>query len=119
MRKVFGCLFIVGTLLLLACGFFPLAESPAATMAAGGKRTEMFSSFTRLNPSDLFNCGSFEDLKCLPGIGETIASLVVAERETNGSFFYVEDILAVKGIGTKKLEQLRPFFNLVSGESEE
>ena len=43
----------------------------------------------------------------LYGIGETLAELTIEERETNGPFFYPEDLTAVKGIGIKKLSQFK------------
>ena len=43
----------------------------------------------------------------LKGIGETMAGLIIAEREENGPFYYPEDLVSVKGIGMKKLSQFR------------
>jgi competence protein ComEA len=41
------------------------------------------------------------------GIGETLARRIVADREQNGPFRNVDDLLRVKGIGPKKLEEIR------------
>ena len=46
-----------------------------------------------------------EELQELPGIGETYSMLIISEREENGPFYYPEDLLAVKGIGTKTLQK--------------
>jgi competence ComEA-like helix-hairpin-helix protein len=60
----------------------------------------------RLAPLDL-NQATAEQLQELPGIGETLARRVVHRRETHGIFRSVDDLLEVKGIGRKRLEQLR------------
>ena len=53
------------------------------------------------------NSADEEELTALPGIGETLAGLIVAERLENGTFRYAEDLTAVKGIGLKTLERFR------------
>ena len=53
------------------------------------------------------NDGDEEDLCRLKGVGETLAALIILERETNGPFYYPEDLISVKGIGMKKLSQFR------------
>ena len=65
------------------------------------------------------NTGDLYELTELPGVGETIAGMILDERETNGLFVYPEDLLAVKGIGPKKLEAIRPYLITVTDESEE
>ena len=53
-----------------------------------------------------------EELEALPGISARIAAAIVAERETHGPFRLPEDIMAVSGIGEKKLEAILPFIRL-------
>lgn len=45
----------------------------------------------------------------LPGVGEAIARRIVEFRETEGGFVTPEDLMQVKGIGPKTLEQIRPY----------
>lgn len=59
-------------------------------------------------PLDL-NRASAADLVALPGIGPATAEKIVAEREKNGPFATVEDLLRVPGIGEKKLEALKEY----------
>ena len=49
---------------------------------------------------------SAEEMQALYGIGPSLAQAIVEERETNGAFHYPEDLLNVKGIGEKTLEQM-------------
>lgn len=50
----------------------------------------------------------------LPGIGKPTAEKIIAERETNGPFQSVDDLLRVNGIGEKKLDDIRPWLRLDS-----
>ena len=54
------------------------------------------------------NTASAEELEKLPGIGPKGAQALVEDREKNGPYRAVDDLLRVKGIGPKKLEALRP-----------
>ena len=58
------------------------------------------------------NTATAEQLEMLPGIGESRAQAVVAERKRSGGFKRVDDLLAVKGIGEASLEKLRPYLTL-------
>ncbi|WP_461480843.1 ComEA family DNA-binding protein [Porticoccus sp.] len=54
------------------------------------------------------NTASAEELSAqLSGIGEKRALAIVAYREANGAFSTVEQLLEVKGVGEKVLEQNR------------
>lgn len=54
------------------------------------------------------NRASVEELQHLPGIGEVLARRVVERRTAHGPFRTVEELREVKGIGARRLEQLRP-----------
>lgn len=64
------------------------------------------------------NAADAEELTVLPGIGETIASRIVEEREKNGPFHYPEDLLTVSGIGENKLSGMLPLLLIPDGEEE-
>lgn len=55
------------------------------------------------------NTATLEELQLLPGIGESRARAMIAERKQRGGFKKVDDLLEVKGIGDTSLEQLRPY----------
>ena len=46
------------------------------------------------------------------GIGETLARRIVADRQSNGPFEGIDDLRRVRGIGPKKLAQIRPYLTL-------
>lgn len=55
------------------------------------------------------NLADEADWAALPGIGPDIARRIVLERQKNGPFYHLEDLLSVKGIGPKTLEKLRRY----------
>lgn len=58
-------------------------------------------------PLDL-NTASIEQLKSLPGIGDTRANQIVAFRTSVGGLSTLEQLLEISGIGTQTLEAIRP-----------
>ena len=62
-------------------------------------------------PLDL-NTATIEQLKSLPGIGDTRANQIVALRNSVGGFSTIEQLLEISGIGTKTLEAIRPFVEI-------
>jgi len=62
------------------------------------------------------NTATAQDLEALPGIGPVMAQRLVQFRQTHGPFKDVEDLLAVSGIGEKKLALLKPYLVVLSAE---
>ncbi len=54
------------------------------------------------------NTATVEELQTLPKIGPKTAEAIVKYREEH-PFESVDDLLNVKGIGEKKLEQIKPY----------
>jgi len=57
------------------------------------------------------NTATTAELQQLPGIGVVLAERI-AEARRDGKFQRIEDLRRVSGIGTKKLEAIRPFVRL-------
>ncbi len=53
------------------------------------------------------NTASAEELDTLPGIGPATAAKIVADREANGPFRAVQDLMRIPGIGAKKSDALK------------
>ena len=79
-------------------------EDPGPAAGAGG---------TTAPRVDLNRAGASE-LDALPGIGPVLAARILEQRRRNGPFRRIEDLLAVRGIGPRLLERLRP--HLRAGE---
>lgn len=54
------------------------------------------------------NKATEEELVRLPGVGPEIAKRIIRERQRQGGFRNIEELKAVKGIGDKKLQMIRP-----------
>ncbi|MBA2848549.1 helix-hairpin-helix domain-containing protein [Thermosulfuriphilus ammonigenes] len=54
------------------------------------------------------NTASAAELELLPGIGPKTAQAIVEYRKAHGPFKSIDELLKVKGIGSKKLEKIRP-----------
>tara|TARA_R110001583_G_C5671425_1_gene411178 strand:- start:3938 stop:4210 length:273 start_codon:yes stop_codon:yes gene_type:complete len=52
------------------------------------------------------NTATQSELQTLNGVGEATAAAIIQYREDNGMFKSVEDLMNVKGIGSKKVETL-------------
>lgn len=52
------------------------------------------------------NIATISELMSIPGIGNSLASRIVEHRKENGRFFCQDDLLNVKGIGKKKLQEM-------------
>jgi competence protein ComEA len=109
---------IIGTALSIAaaaavavCAFPRGRKAEPGQYMGRGRDTAALPVLLHLSTEDIFNTGDSEKLQELPGIGETLASLIITERE-NGKFLFPEDIVSVKGIGAKKLEQLRAWMTI-------
>ena len=53
------------------------------------------------------NSASAPELALLPGIGPVLSARIVRDRELNGPFFTVEDLDRVKGIGERRVMDIR------------
>ena len=105
-------------------------DSTADRASGGGNATEIPSSpVTSMSdqPSaapnrshkgllDL-NRATEEDFDALPGIGPRLAERILEYRKSAGAFHSLDELRAVKGIGKKTFERIRPLIT-VSSEGE-
>lgn len=76
--------------------------------AAGAAGAGANSAETRAVAQQLININTATEaeLDVLPGVGPSTAEAIVADREENGPFSTIEDLMRVSGIGEKKFEKL-------------
>lgn len=62
------------------------------------------------NAGDLLNINeaNSEQLRTLPGIGPAYARRIIEWRDENGAFTSKDQLLEIKGIGEKRLAQIKP-----------
>ena len=91
-----------------------IAGLPRALTPSGKLSNNASPEFLTKNPLDL-NRITQEQLEALPGVGPSLAGRVLEYRKQNGGFQSVDELDNVKGIGEKKLNDLRPLLR-VEGE---
>jgi competence protein ComEA len=62
----------------------------------------------RRGPVDL-NRAPARELDALPGIGPVLAERIVLQRRRYGPFTGIDELLAVRGVGPRLLERIRPW----------
>jgi len=55
------------------------------------------------------NQADWPEIIQLPGLGETMAQRILADRRKLGPFREINELVRVKGIGPKTLEKIRPY----------
>ena len=118
-RIIIGISLIAAAVAIPLTALFPIHHLNHYTYSVNDYPPVYFSEIPYLSSQDSLNTDSAEALTKLPGVGVSISSLIVEERETHGRFWYPEDLTAVRGIGVKKLEQIRPLLSMETDESEE
>jgi comEA protein len=92
-RKIF---FLCALVALLWLGF--------SSAALAGKKPP-------LKPVNI-NTATEAELQQVPGIGPVTAKNIVQMRKSYGQFKSVDDLLAVRGIGRKRLDKMRKFLTV-------
>ncbi len=84
----------------------------ALAMAMGLFATTAMAEKVNLNQANA------ETLEYIPGIGASKSAAIISLREQNGGFKSFEDLLEVRGIGVKILEDIRLYGTLIGGVAE-
>src|SRR4030088_1544587 len=59
------------------------------------------------------NSASAAELEQVPGIGPSTAEKILQMRKSYGAFKSVNDLLAIRGIGKKRLDKMRKYLTVV------
>jgi competence ComEA-like helix-hairpin-helix protein len=86
--------------------------------------SDRITTVARMSGSDLLTLGlkidlnqtTAADLEAIPGIGPVLGKHIVEFREEHGPFQKVEDLMAVKGLGHRKLEKIRQYLTVTEIE---
>lgn len=87
----------------------PVEDSRAPVLPTVDAATETVAPAaptSRENKLDI-NAADYAELMRLPGIGPVLATRIIEYRDRHGPFPIVDSLLAVSGIGVKKLQALR------------
>lgn len=101
------------TLILLAVPLYfadPFPQTPTIEVTGTENPTTILSPISLPQGTVDMNHSNLTQLTTLPNIGPKLAQAIIDERETNGPFFYPEDLLAVRGIGEKTLAKIVAHF---------
>src|SRR6202171_523840 len=58
------------------------------------------------------NVATSEELQQVPGIGPVTADKILQMRKSYGAFKSVDDLLAIRGIGKKRLDKMRKYLTV-------
>jgi len=115
-NRIIRCLSVVIVVMLIALPVIaaepaaPQQQEPAKAAAPPAKKVPGLEGQININTAKA------EQLVLLPGVGKKTADAIIEYRTKNGNFKAVDDIAKVKGIGAKKLEQIKSYI-VLEGET--
>lgn len=112
--RLFTALMAVLTAFLVCVLLFAALSGGSAVQDVYTSRQAAFAwpQVSGLSGEINVNTADAQTLAQLPGIGEVLAQRILAERAQNGLFHFPGELLAVSGIGEKKLQAILPHIRL-------
>jgi comEA protein len=80
-------------------------------IALGATQAQCAKKKPPSHPININTAGASE-LQEVPGIGPSTAQKILDTRKSYGTFKSVDDLLAIRGIGPKKLEKMRKYLTV-------
>ena len=93
----------------------PLSAGTFLSIVLFGLLFSQSSLATKKKPPDRpvnLNTATSEQLQQVPGIGPATAGKILQMRKTYGPFKSVDDLLAIRGLGAKRLEKMRKYLTV-------
>src|SRR5882672_7575676 len=93
----------------------PLSAGTLLSILVFGFLFSQISLATKKKPPDKpvnLNTATSEQLQQVPGIGPVTAGKILQMRKTYGPFKSVDDLLAIRGLGAKRLEKMRKYLTV-------
>ena len=108
MKKVL--LYITGILtavfIIFSLGLFFGRQQIHKEMIPTGNTLEQTAPLQESTAKININTATAEELCTLPGIGHVTANAIIEYRNANGPFEYIEQLMNIKGIGSKKFTDI-------------
>jgi competence ComEA-like helix-hairpin-helix protein len=70
------------------------------------------SSATKKPPTQPINIADSVQLQLVPGIGPSTAEKILQMRKSYGAFKSVNELMAIRGLGPKRLEKMRKYLTV-------
>ena len=111
-KRAAGIVLIVSGIMLSIFHVHGSVHEYRTVYSTGNRSWQLNSIPVKQDGTVRINTADETELETLPGIGKVYASLLLEERNRNGSFYYPEDLTAVHGIGNATLKKLYPDIDL-------
>ena|SRR5436309_5599260 len=93
----------------------PLSAGTFLSIVLFGLLFSQSSLATKKKPPERpvnLNTATSEQLQQVPGIGPATAGKILQMRKTYGPFKSVDDLLAIRGLGAKRLDKMRKYLTV-------
>ena len=93
----------------------PLSAGTLLSILVFGFLFSQISLATKKKPPDRpvnLNTATSEQLQQVPGIGPATAGKILQMRKAYGPFKSVDDLLAIRGLGAKRLDKMRKYLTI-------
>ena len=110
-RRILSAVCIVLALLVVLVPFLRQIVFPLPDRYVSVHPLQPIEPLFGFGDDSVFNIGSAKELDALPGIGEVLSQRIIDGRKSWGGYRLPTDLLLVKGIGIKTLQNIMDALN--------